>query len=86
MAIKQSNLIHTLNFEGVILDPGNTFKQHIQNIKQRTESRLNMLRIIRGRNWGASENHLMTSYKLFIGSLIDYSPFIPLVKIKFNGY
>ncbi len=71
-------------FLGVILDPGLTFKQHIQYIKQRTESRLNMLRSIRGRNWGASEKLLMISYKVFIRSLIDYCPFIPLVVSKSN--
>ncbi len=67
-------------FLGVILDPGLTFKQHIQYIKQRTESTLNMLRSIRGRNWGVSEKLLLISYKVFI----RLCPFIPLVVSKSN--
>lgn len=71
-------------FLGVILDPALTFREHIRCIRQRSASRINLLKSIRGRNWGANEKLLMITYKVLIRSLIDYCPFIPILASNSN--
>lgn len=66
-------------FLGVTLDPGLRFHVHAETIRARATKRLNMMRKIRGRNWGASSKLLLTTYKVLIRSLIDYIPFINLI-------
>ena len=75
---------HNPKFLGVFLDPGLIFNHHIRYLKQRTTSRLNMLKSLRGRNWGASQNLLLISYKVLVRSLLDYCPFIAIISSKAN--
>ncbi len=61
-------------FLGVVMDPGLSFCQHANYIKERAETRMNMLRSLRGRSWGTNIELLLTTYKALIRSLIDYAP------------
>lgn len=66
-------------FLGVTLDHRLAFNQHLDNIKTRCEKRINMLKCIRGKNWGANSKLCLNIYKVFIRPIIDYIPFLPLI-------
>jgi hypothetical protein len=59
---------------GVVLDPRLSFLAHAKYIEGRAESRMNMLRSLRGKNWGANTRLLLSTFKALIRSLIDYAP------------
>lgn len=71
-------------FLGITLDPQLTFNKHVTNVKNRCSRRITMLKSIRGRNWGASEKLLLTTYKVLIRSLIDYAHVITPTMTKDN--
>ncbi|RNA38769.1 hypothetical protein BpHYR1_014798 [Brachionus plicatilis] len=58
---------------GIKLDPGLTFKPHLENILK-----LDLLKILSSRNYSLNFKHLITVNKLVVMSLIQYSmiPFI----------
>jgi hypothetical protein len=61
---------------GLKLDKNLTFYDHIQEINARVYRRINMMRSIRGKNWGASPKLLTTTYKALIRPIIEYIPFV----------
>jgi hypothetical protein len=69
-------------FLGVTLDPSLSFKHYINDLVTRCEKRINMMRKIKGRNWGASPQLLLITYKTLIRSLIDYAPIIQILLPK----
>ena len=70
-------------FLGLTLDPGLTFNKYANIIRERTAKRINILRRIRGKSWGASSKLIMTTYKILIRPIIDYTPFItPLMSVS----
>ena len=71
-------------FLGVILDPGLNFREYALDIKNRALRRLNILRSIKGKDWGASSKILMATYKSFIRSLFDYAPFAIITMTESN--
>jgi hypothetical protein len=71
-------------FLGVTLDIGLRFHKYAQILKERCSRRLNMLRRIRGQDWGASSKLLLTSYKVLIRPIIDYVPFVTLLMANKN--
>jgi hypothetical protein len=66
-------------FLGITLDPGLRFSKHINIVRERSTKRLNILRSIKGKNWGASEKLFIATYKTLIRSIIEYAPFIPSI-------
>ena len=66
-------------FLGVTLDPGLRLKKHVDIICQRTQRRINLLKSIKGRGWGANSNIIMATYKTLIRPIIEYAPFIPSI-------
>ena len=58
--------------------------ENTQTIKERTERRINLLRCIRGKSWGASSKLILTTYKTLIRSIIDYAPFLTLILANSN--
>ena len=60
---------------GVVLDQHLTFGKHVDHIRDRCASRLNILRIISHKSWRLSTRTLLTTYQCLIGSIIDYSAF-----------
>ena len=63
-------------FLGVVLDERMSFSGHVQHVKNRCASRLNIIRIIANRSWKLSKNTLLNTYRALIGSVIEYSAFI----------
>jgi hypothetical protein len=62
-------------FLGVYLDPGMTLNAYVNETKNRAIRRLNLLKTISGKNWGASPQLKLTAYKVLIRSILDYLPF-----------
>ena len=63
-------------FLGVTFDSKLTWKNHIDNIIERSKPKLNILRCISGLKWGASKNVMLLIYKALIRSLIDYGSIV----------
>ncbi len=59
-------------FLGVIFDSGLTYRTHIDEILSRCHSRLNLMKCLRGTNWGADADTLVTLYKQSIRPLLEY--------------
>ena len=64
---------HYPKFLGVYLDPGLNFQHNTNAILLRANRRLNMLKRLKGRNWGLSSSLLIITYKVLIRSIFDYS-------------
>ena len=82
-----TNLIQAeknFKFLGTTLDLGLTFNKHAEVTAQRAARRLNMLRKIKGSNWGASQKLIITSYKVLIRPIIEYPSFAILMMAKNN--
>jgi hypothetical protein len=61
---------------GLKLDKNLTFHDHIKEINERLQRRINMMRSIKGKTWGASPKLLLTTYKTLVRPVIEYIPFI----------
>ena len=60
-------------FLGRYLDgPRLTWKHHIEYLKQNCTKRLDMMKRIAGKNWGANSDSLTAFYKAYIRSKLDY--------------
>ena len=59
-------------FLGVIFDEKMTFKAHIENIVSRCKKRLNLLKAIRGKDWGASPETILYTYKSYVRPILEY--------------
>ena len=66
-------------FLGVTLDQGLRLNKHIENVIQRAQRRINTLKRIKGRGWGAKPKLIITTFKSLIRSIIEYAPFIPSI-------
>ena len=65
---------------GITFDRDLKFKENTNIVLRRCRQRLNMLRSIKGKDWGVSSFIILTSYKVLIRSIIDYSSLtIPLL-------
>lgn len=71
-------------FLGVTLDPGLRFHTYVKLVRDRTLSRLNMLKRIRGKNWGASSKLILITYKALIRPILEYVPFLTLIMANTN--
>ena len=71
-------------FLGVKLDPGLRLHEYAKDVKKRTQGRINLLKSIRGKNWGASPKLIFTTYKVLIRSIIDYAPAATLIMANSN--
>ena len=59
-------------FLGITLDENLTFEKHIEDIITRSKKRLNLLKAIRGQEWGASPDTILYTYRTYIRPLIEY--------------
>ena len=57
---------------GVTLDPTLSFKYHIQNIKNKVNSRNNILKALAGTSWGKEKELLLSTYKAVGQSVLNY--------------
>ena len=61
-----------VKFLGMFLDRALSFRDHIKEIKNRCERDLNLMRMLRGTNFGSDKHSLLLLYKSLIRSKIDY--------------
>ena len=71
-------------FLGITLDPKLSFSKHISELVTRANKRLNILKSIKGRTWGASSKLIITSYMFPIRPIIEYAPFITTIVHQTN--
>ena len=73
-------------FLGVIMDERVTFSAHVEHIRDKCSSRLNVIRIVAHKSWKLSKRTLTNIYKALVGSVIDYSaligPFLSSSRMK----
>jgi len=62
----------SVKFLGIIFDQDMSWKSHIDNIVERCNKRLNLMRVMASTRWGASKSVLLIVYKALIRSIIDY--------------
>ena len=62
-----------MKFLGVTFDQGLTFKAHIEDIVARCKKRLNLVKALRGKDWGAHPTTLLYTYKVFIRPVLEYA-------------
>ena len=60
-------------FLGITFDSKLSFETHINDIVTRCKKRLNLLKSIRGKSWGACPLTILNTYKSFIPPVIEYS-------------
>jgi len=58
---------------GVTLDQTLSYQQHIANTVARAKRRLNIMKCISGKNWGADAKVLQLTYKTLIRPLLEYA-------------
>ena len=60
----------------MMFDESLSFNQHIQKIRDKCFTRLNLIKILSHKSWNLNKNFLLSMYKSLVGSVIDYSSFI----------
>jgi len=69
---KQIKFEESVKFLGLTFDYKMSWKQHIQNIRQSCMKKLNLLKTVANRNWGADRTTLFRLYRSLIRPVIDY--------------
>ena len=59
-------------FLGVTFDEQLSYEKHIQNMILKCKIRLNLLKALRGKDWGASPQTIMYTYKAYIRPIMEY--------------
>jgi len=62
----------TAKLLGVTFNSSMSFKPHITEITNRCHTRLNLLKCLRGTDWGANSDTLLLLYKQIIRPILDY--------------
>lgn len=62
----------SLKFQGINLDSRLTFADHIRKMEEKCKKVINVLRCLRGREWGASRLSLKRIYVALIRSVLGY--------------
>ncbi len=62
-----------VTFLGVTLDHHLTFDKHVDNIRQKSTSRLNVIKTLSHKSWGLSLTTLKQLYQSLVGSLFEYT-------------
>lgn len=61
---------------GIIFDHKLTFNQHIAYVQKRCHQAVNIVKFLCGTWWGAHPDTLLTLYKSYVRSIIDYGLFV----------
>ena len=59
-------------FLGITFDAKLNYKTHIENLVSRCRKRLNLLKAIRGKDWGAKPETILYTYRTFIRPVLEY--------------
>lgn len=66
----------SVKFLGIYFDYNMTFATHQRYVSRKTSASLNILKFLRGVHWGADPSTLLSFYKSFTRSIIDYCSYI----------
>ena len=66
----------SVRFLGLFFDYNMSFSTHKNIIQQRCSKALNIIKYLRGTWWGFHPNTLLTLYKSFVWSIVDYCSFV----------
>lgn len=69
-------VVETFKYLGLTLDRRLTFTPHFNDLIQRCSRRLNILKCIAGREWGADRCTLLHLYTSLIRPILDYNAFL----------
>ena len=61
-----------VKFLGVTFDQKLSYRKHIENLVSRCKKRLNLLKAIRGKDWGANPETIMYTYRTYIRPVLEY--------------
>ena len=61
----------TLKLLGATFDRGLSYREHCTGVAKKAMSRVNLLRRLRGQNWGVSSRKLLTFYKQFVRPVME---------------
>ena len=59
-------------FLGLIFDRKLSFQAHIENLRRKCQPGLNLLKVLSHKEWGADKEILLTLYKTYVLSRLDY--------------
>ena len=65
-----------VKFLGLRWDPKLSFKAHIDHLKKKCQSPLNVLRVLSHSDWGSSSKILLRLYRMLIRSKLDYGAIV----------
>ena len=66
----------TVKFLGIIFDYRLNFKEHINTLQSKCSKTLNIIKFLRGTWWGSDPESLITIYKSYVRSIIEYSCYV----------
>ena len=87
LAGKPINQVNKMKILGVTFDQKldhTKWKQHIEKLKAACNNKLNILKILAAKNWGADKQILLNTYKSFILPKLDYASIIYSSSRYFN--
>ena len=70
------NFEKTVTFLGMLLDRKFTLLPHIKNLTAKCQRDLNLMRMLRGTDFGSDKNSLLLLYKSLIRPKIDYGAIV----------
>ena len=78
LTVNQQPIPYVDNFKylGVTLDRKLNFTKHFEDITQRCARRINVLKCIAGKDWGADRRTLLRLYTALIRPILDYNAFL----------
>ena len=68
--------VQSARFLGIYFDFDMSFKTHISKVIQKCNQALNIVKFLRGTWWGSDPSTLLSFYKSYVRSIIDYGCFI----------
>ena len=68
--------VKQIKYLGLILDEKLNWNAHIEYVKKRCREKLNILRYISNKKWGADKSLILRIYQAVVRSIIDYGIFI----------
>ena len=66
----------TAKLLGILFDRRLSFKDHMEDLMTKVYRRLNLLKLLKGTNWGARPYTILKAYKCFIRPVLEYGSLI----------
>ena len=66
----------TAKLLGILFDRRLSFKDHMKDLMTKVYRRLNLLKLLKGTNWGARPYTILKAYKCFIRPVLEYGSLI----------